>query len=324
MNYSCYCIGNPLVDYIVEADESTVSELGLTKGNFHLYGKQEAMDILSFVSEKDSRLVPGGAAANTACGVAGLGGSAVYSGGIGDDDLGQVFSKSLEDAGVSCRLAMYAEPTGCVAVLVTPDADRTFVVYLGSSLLLEASAVDQNALAQSRFLYFTGYQFEPPGLRNVVRGASNFCRNSGVKVAMDLADAGIVSRTKDELRTFIRANVDIVFSNEVTAREYAGIPDEKEALEIIAQDVSCVFLTLGENGSLIKDGDTTISIDPYLSTPVDTTGAGDMYSAAVLASLDRGCSLEECGRRASYASSQVIQQKGARLTRDISAEIDSL
>ena len=53
------------------------------------------------------------------------------------------------------------------------------------------------------------------------------------------------------------------------------------------------------------------------SNIVDTTGAGDTYTAAFLFGLISNKSMNECTEIASWAASNVIQQIGARLGKDI-------
>ena len=50
-------------------------------------------------------------------------------------------------------------------------------------------------------------------------------------------------------------------------------------------------------------------------TPVDTTGAGDMYAAGVLYGLTHGMTWKQSGQLASHAAARVVSQMGARLDR---------
>lgn len=318
-----YGIGNPLVDYITEVDDEILKEFDLKKGYFHLFDKDKAQEILEKVDLNTFRIMPGGACANTACGIARMGGQPFFSGGIGDDDFGKIFRDSLDDTGVYNNLKQYDDPTGFVVSLVTPDAERTFVVYLGSSLLLEESGIDYNMLNTSTFLYFTGYQFEPHGLRKVITAASHYCRKTLTRVVMDLGDPGIVERNRDEIKSFVKENVDVLFANEEEGRNYTD-EEGKECLKAMAEDTEYAVLKLGAKGSMIAHDEKVFEIPPYHAQPVDTTGAGDIYAAGVLAGLDRGYSVEYTGKMGSYAASLVVSQNGARLDKNIRHEIENL
>lgn len=322
--YTCYAVGNPLVDVVIETDEKTLKRYGLKKGYFHLKPKEEALEIMEELRSEESLVIPGGAAANTCCGVTGMGGTAYFCGGIGDDDLGVVFSNALAEAGVHSGLKTYSEPTGFVVVLLTPDAERTFVVHLGASVCLDESALDRTALLQSNFLYFTGYQFEPEPLRHVIRKAAQYTQKTVTRVAMDLADPGIVERNRQPLQEFICKYVDILCGNEEEGRMYTqGLSGEK-CIKKMNNDAEYAVLTLGRNGSLICSRGKTAATPAHIVEPVDTTGAGDMHTAGVLFGMDRGYSLEHIGKIGSFASSLVICQKGARMFRSIAREVEEL
>jgi sugar/nucleoside kinase (ribokinase family) len=63
------------------------------------------------------------------------------------------------------------------------------------------------------------------------------------------------------------------------------------------------------------------SVPPAKATPIDTTGAGDMYAAGVLYGLLHGRTPEEAGRLGAETASRVISQMGARLAQ---REIDAM
>jgi len=321
---TCYTIGNPLVDYITDVDDAFLTAQGLTKGRFHGGTREQARAVLEAVRGRKSRIVPGGAAANTACGVGRMGGTACFTGGVGRDDAGAVFRRSLDDAGVEAGLVEYPEPTGFVAALVTPDAERTFLVYLGASLLLTPDAIDRARLKEANFFYCTGYMFEDPGLRKVITAAAAACRSTMTRVAMDLADPGIVARTRADLKAFIAEHVDILFANETEGRALTDREGDA-CLAEMARGVDMAVLKLGAEGALISATGRVTKVPPCpVERVVDTTGAGDMFAAGILCGLDRGCSLEYTGRMAAYAAAQVIRQKGARLDRNIAAEVGNL
>ena len=65
-------------------------------------------------------------------------------------------------------------------------------------------------------------------------------------------------------------------------------------------------------------GDTKIV---HAATPVDkvvdSTGAGDAYSAGFLYAWANGETLQECARLATFCATDVIQQLGARIDKDL-------
>ena len=60
-------------------------------------------------------------------------------------------------------------------------------------------------------------------------------------------------------------------------------------------------------------GEQLYPIEGVGVTPVDTTGAGDMYAAGVLYGLTHGMTWKQSGQLASHAAGRVVSQMGARL-----------
>jgi len=54
-----------------------------------------------------------------------------------------------------------------------------------------------------------------------------------------------------------------------------------------------------------------------VKTVVDTTGAGDAYSAGFLYGWATDRSLEDCARYGTYCATKVIQQLGARIEKGL-------
>lgn len=72
-----------------------------------------------------------------------------------------------------------------------------------------------------------------------------------------------------------------------------------------------VFLTLGQRGMLVADGDRVDHVPAFpVPPPIDPVGAGDSTSAAIVASLSAGASLLQAATVASLVASITVQQLG--------------
>src|SRR3954468_7237530 len=91
-------IGNAIVDVLAHAEDAFVSELGLAKGSMTLVDAEQSARLYERMGPAIE--ASGGSAANTAAGVASLGGTAVFVGKVADDQLGTVFTHDLRSAGV--------------------------------------------------------------------------------------------------------------------------------------------------------------------------------------------------------------------------------
>jgi sugar/nucleoside kinase (ribokinase family) len=84
------------------------------------------------------------------------------------------------------------------------------------------------------------------------------------------------------------------------------------------------IIKLGAEGSLIKNKGKLIKIEGFKANSVDTTGAGDIYTAGFLYGLLNELELETSGRIASFIASKVVEVKGARLDKIPTEEIERL
>ena len=114
---------------------------------------------------------------------------------------------------------MLSEPlpgtsTGTVIVLTTPDANRTFLSYLGSSQTLTLSADAKAAISRTRVLIVEGYLWEMPGAVEAIGSAVRLARDSGALVALTTGDPGLVARHRSEFWRLLKDGcVDVLFAN---------------------------------------------------------------------------------------------------------------
>ncbi len=79
----------------------------------------------------------------------------------------------------------------------------------------------------------------------------------------------------------------------------------------IEYSLKIICITLGEQGSMIYDGQQPFFVPGVKVKVVDTVGAGDSYSAAFLYAFLSGASPEESGIFASQLGAFVASQAGA-------------
>ncbi len=92
------CVGNAIVDVLAPADEAFLAHHQMPKGSMQLIDAEAAHRI--YAAMPPAVEASGGSAANTAAGIAALGGSARFVGRVADDQLGEVFAHDIRAAGV--------------------------------------------------------------------------------------------------------------------------------------------------------------------------------------------------------------------------------
>jgi sugar/nucleoside kinase (ribokinase family) len=317
------CIGTALVDQLSHASLECVADLGLHPGTMTLVEGADAAKIHAGLNVE--RAVSGGTVANTAVGVAALGGRPAYLGAVADDDLGERYASDLESAGVFAALERPSPPdattgTGACYVIVTPDAERTMATTLGVSGLLSAAHVGSSGLvANSAVVYFDGYVLDYPDAPAIVAVVLEQARAAGTKLAFGLADPFAVQRHHAAMLELL-GSVDLVFANEEEAVALTGREDLAGALESLAHPSRVSVVTRGPKGAVILLPDQEVTIEAVGVPEVrDVTGAGDLFAAGFLAGAVLGYSAARAGALGALLASEAISHLGARPEADLRA-----
>ena len=301
-------IGNAIVDVLVHADDDFLDRHQLTKGAMGLVDWERSEALYGDMGPGIE--VSGGSAANTAAGVASLGGAAGFIGKVRDDQLGEVFTHDLRSAGVHFTTASGTDgaSTARSLIVVTPDAQRTMSTYLGIAAEVQADDVDEDLVRGAAITYVEGYLIGVP----VTHAALDKAVAIADRVALTLSDAFWVNNQRSDFLKLLE-HVDVVFANEAEAQMLWEVDDVEVALQRLADAVPTAVVTRHEHGSVvIKGGETHAVPAAPVAKVVDTTGAGDLYAAGFLYGLTHGADPAECGRLGSIAAAEVISHMGAR------------
>lgn len=322
---SVYALGNALVDYEIEVDEAFLENAGIEKGVMTLVEEQQQQETLQRASGNQHSRTCGGSAANTIIGVAQLGGKAHYSCKVADDETGEFFTAALIELGVSSNVGDSKAPgnSGKCIVMVTPDADRTMHTCLGISAELSRDEVDEQALSESQYLYIEGYLVTSDSARDAAIYARELAEKHHVKTAFTLSDPGMASFFADGMKEMLGDGVDLLFCNEEEALTFSGTETLDEAIPVLQQYAKQLAITRGAKGAVLFDGTNTIAIETPQVTPVDTNGAGDLFSGGFLYGITHGMDFKAAGELACHLSSKLVTQFGARLRAEQAQEIFS-
>lgn len=306
-------IGNALVDVIAHADDEFLQTCNLVKGAMTLIEIERAVELYGALSGAVE--MSGGSAANTMTGVASFGGRAAYIGKVNGDDLGDVFGHDLKAVGVAFRGGgvSYGTPTGRCVIVVTPDAERTMNTYLGVSSFLGVDDVDADAVADGKVLYMEGYLFDRDDAKAAFRHAASIAHAHNRFVSLTLSDPFCVDRHRNDFRSLVAEEVDLLFGNDDEIRSLYEVESFDEAIDAVRSECPLAAITRGANGCIVVTPDEVIEV-PAVEVPkvIDTTGAGDLFAAGFLHGLTTGKSLADCGRLGSLAAGEVIAHVGPR------------
>ncbi len=319
--YDVLAIGNAIVDVISETNDAFIQSEQLTKGGMQLIDADRATQL--YAAMGPAREISGGSAANTLAGLSMLGSSCAFIGQVADDQLGEVFAHDIRATGISFDVpARTSEPpTARCLILVTPDAQRTMNTFLGASQFLAADLIDTALIQSAAILYLEGYLWDPEEPRAAMRAAIDHSKSAGRKVAFTLSDAFVIDRHRDDFLALMNdGSIDILFANETEICSLNQDDDFERAVAASAAKVPLLVVTKGEHGAIaIQDGTRfEVAAEP-VDRLIDTTGAGDLFAAGVLAGLSQGRSIPHCLTMGAVCAAEVISHYGARPEVDIAA-----
>ena len=317
-------LGNAMVDVLALVTDEQLAELGLEKNVWGLLDAEEAQRLYDAMPAGVE--VSGGSAANTAIGVASLGGSSQYIGKVSNDQLGEVFVHDLRSTGVvyDTPVGRDGAPTGRCLILVTPDAHRTMRPFLGAAHDLTVTDVHDEAVAAAEVTYAEGF-WDAECARDAFHKALRIAHDAGRKAALSLSDVVCVENFGAEfLKLLTDGKIDVLFANEAELLALFSGADLEAAIQRVRDICPLTAVTRGEHGSVIVSGDETHEVAAApVGEVVDTTGAGDLYAAGFLFGLTHGEPLARCGELGSLCAAEVISHVGARPQRRLAELVAS-
>ena len=305
-------LGNAIIDIIIKTSDEVLSELQIPKGGMQLIDSETADQLINNIEE--STIVSGGSAANTAVGFSSFGGNACFIGQTGSDKFGVLFSEDINKSKVFFENMVINElnKTSKSIILVTPDAERSMSTFLGASVNFNINSINQDLILNSKLLYIEGYLFDQPAAKKAIYHCCELAKDKNIQIALSLSDLFCVERHRSDFLDLIVKFVDIVFANEEEIKSlYKSTLNE--CIERIKQDVETGAIMLGSEGSIVFQGQMEYVIKPIkVETPIDTTGAGDLFASGFLYGYINKYSIQNCGNLGSKAAAEIITYYGAR------------
>ncbi len=311
-------ISNAIVDVLAHVDEEFLARIGAPRGSMTLIDEARAHEIYAMMGPATE--MSGGSVANSVAGFANLGAAAAYIGRVKADQLGEIFVHDMQSLGVDIRLqpASGGSPTARCHVLIDQEGQRTMQTYLGACTELSVSDVTVDTVGSPRVILIEGYVWDIAEGPALAAEAMRIAKTTGSKVALSLSDSFCVERHRDAFHDAVRDGVDIVVADEDEVNELLQSEDFEETTRQLAGYDNLFAITRSEKGSVIlHDGQVIEQPATTVDTIVDTTGAGDAYTAGFLFGYAQEKPLQECAKLGTFCATRVIQQVGARIERGL-------
>eukprot|EP00803_Ostreobium_quekettii_P009810 evm.model.scf_788EXC.4 EVM.evm.TU.scf_788EXC.4 scf_788EXC:36542-42083(+) len=228
---------------------------------------------------------------------------------VGSDANAEFLKASLLSCGVNLSfLKKVKGPSGTAVVMLQPSGENSIVIVGGANQHTWSLGADvqQSIMSAGAVLL----QREIPD--NVNEAVAKVAQSAGVPVILD---AGGVDAP---LTASFLPLISILSPNETELARLTGMPTdtmdhvEAAARQLLQHGPERVLVKLGSQGALLVTGDATTRVGALpVAKVVDTTGAGDCFTAAFVVALLEGSDPKEAMEFATLAASICIQRKGA-------------
>lgn len=290
---SVVCVGSAVLDHVY-----AVSNLPEPDGG-------------AFVTEYYERA--GGVAANVACALAALEYDATIISRVGRDDEADVITDSLAEHGVSTSIQRGDGRSSYTVILRGPDGDRMIVAGGDCIPQLRLSPQDCDQLRAADCVFTSAYAPDP-----VVSRLFEMRRTGEIEALVfdlsgplsELRDRGTATATIGR----VAGVADLFVTNEVAAQSYLDQVPVAAARILRDTGAARVAVTCGSNGAHLAMADIQpIHVPAIDYEVVDTTGAGDQFTAALLhAWVFNDMAPQAAGRIAAEAAARNCTARGPR------------
>ena len=260
---------------------------------------------------KEISYIPGGKGANQAYAMAKLGADVAMIGCIGADANGVKLIQNLHAVHVNTKAIQVFEkqPTGTAFITVEETGENSIIVIPGANFELKREWIieHQNYIDDCDVVVA---QLETP--IDSICAVAELAKQKGKKMLLDPAPAC------ENLPESLLKNVSILKPNETELQILTGKPTNTEqqivlaAKTLIDKGVEKVVVTLGEKGAILVTENEYQMFTSKKVKAIDTTAAGDAFTAGLAFKLSEGCSCEEAIQFATKVSSIVVTRKGAQ------------
>ena len=237
----------------------------------------------------------------------------VYAGRHGTGPNGDFLRAAFASEGIEALMPpAEGMDSGNSVVLVTGDAERSFVSWPGAEGTLTAADLAPISLRPGDWVFTSGYTLSYPGSRDALADWIE-ALPAGIPFVFD--PAPVVADIPERILARVLARVTWLSCNDSEAEAIAGAGDAEANAEHLGERhcprAAGVVVRSGAAGALLRlrDG-TTARVPGFKVAAVDTNGAGDTHIGAFVSALARGDAPLTAARYANAAAAIAVTRHG--------------
>ncbi len=241
----------------------------------------------------------------------------VHAGAHGTGPHGDLIRAALAVEGIELSAPPVAESdTGICVVMVEPSAERTFVTTLGAERRITIESLATSEPRPGDLVCVTGFSLALDSTRDPLL-AWLPTLDPGVVVVLDPGAA--FAELPADVRAAMLQVTDVWSSNADEAEDLLAAVGKTAPHALTARTAAIAPLLRGDAVAIVRDGPEgcavhvngqTTDVPGYPQTPVDTNGAGDTHTGALLAEVAAGTPWVEGCRRANAAAAIKVTRRG--------------
>jgi len=250
----------------------------------------------------------GGKGSNQAVAASRFGAQTRFVGRIGNDKYGQDALAMYKRLGINTDLIKVDTTihSGISVIIIDRDGRNLIAVVPGANFHLAKEDIDaaQQAFAESCIV---GFQLE--NQLEIIDYGIRRAHDAGARTLLDPAPA---RKLPDDLYPYI----DYIKPNESEATILSGVrvdgvPSARQAGRwFLERGVKTAIVTLGDQGAVLVTADKVEHVPPPKVQALDSTGAGDVFSGALMTALAQGKKIEEAIVFANHAAALSVTRLG--------------
>ena len=236
---------------------------------------------------------PGGAPCNFLAALSKYGAKTAFLGKVGEDAFGALLRRTLEQSGIDTRGLLTDPAVFTTLAFVTFDAqgDRSFSFARkpGADILLNEKELDFSLIDQGKVFHFGTLSLTDEPTRSATRAAVAYAQGKGKLITFDPNLRKPLWSSLDRAREEILwglSQADVVKISEDEVDFLWGCDPQDGARRLLEEHgVSLAMVTLGSEGCLLANALGSVRVRGPKVTPVDTTGAGDIFGGSAVSRL---------------------------------------
>ncbi len=251
----------------------------------------------------------GGCSINMAATFNNLGGTAHIVSYVGDDQTGEQILSYIYKHDFSTKyIKQKFGNTGYCLVLLEPDGERTFLTKTGMELDFSKDIIGDD-LKGIDYAAVTGYFLLNKSANKIMDVLEDFSKRGGY-ILFD--PSPLVNEIDNEILSRVLEISNIITPN---ASELVSITKDKNItmdqwIDEFIQSDKIIIKKEGNRGGTVFQKSGNFNYEAILTEPVDTTGAGDSFSAGILYGLAMGLSMKQAVSLGSHTAAVSVGING--------------